>query len=206
MFRTAGIAVAMVLVAAASASPASFKSVWKNPQANNLSLAGKKIVALVVSDDMGLRQSAEEALASDLTARGANGIAAYRVIPSEELRDKAKARIWFERAGADAVVLMRLVSSKQAVVYSPTFWTTSYYGSLWDYYGYAWTAVGPGDLSLERVLTVQTLIYGVQSGQLIWASASEKTNPRNIRRLVESLVKDIAKEMRKQGLVPAGTK
>jgi hypothetical protein len=187
-------------------SAATFISVWKSPDIRGMSLAGKKAAALVISDDINLRTSAEEALASELTARGAQGVAAYRLIPKEELGDKEKARGWFERANVAAVVVMRPVASKQEVIYSPVTWTTSYYGSLWDYYGYAWTTgLGPVRSYTDTTVTVETLIFGMPDGKLLWASASEKTNPKSTGKLVAQLVKDIAKEMRKEGLVPKGS-
>jgi len=81
------LVVALVVALGAGVSAASFKAVWKSPEVTQVNYAGKKIAALVVSDDFNLRMSAEEALARELTDRGANGVAAYRLIPKEELRD-----------------------------------------------------------------------------------------------------------------------
>lgn len=202
-----GAVLAMLVALSATVSAASFKAVWKSPEVSQVNYAGKKIAALVISDDFNLRMSAEEALARELTARGAEGIAAYRLIPKEELRDKTKVKGWFERADVKSLVVMRLVSSKKEVNYTPVFWTTSYYGSMWDYYGYAWDSIyAPGYTTIDRVLTVEILIYGVANGHLLWASMSEKTNPKGVGQLATQLVKDLAKEMRRQGLVPSGSK
>ena len=207
MHMRCGFALALAVALGAAVSAATFKAVWKSPEIGQVNYAGKKIAALVVSDDFDLRMSAEEALARELTDRGADGVAAYRLIPKEELRDKTKVKGWFERADVKSLVVMRLVSSKKEVTYSPVFWTTSYYGSMWDYYGYAWDSIyAPGYTTIDRVLTIETLIYGVANGHLLWASMSEKTNPKGVGQLASQLVKDLAKEMRKQGLVPSGSK
>ena len=102
------------LIVLVSASPlvgakVKFISTWKSPDAGRLTYAGRKIVSLVMSDDDALRMSAEEALARELTTRGVDGESAYRLIPREESRDPERARGWFERSGAAAVVAMRLV-------------------------------------------------------------------------------------------------
>ena len=39
------------------------------------------------------------------------GVASYRIIPKEELRDPEKAEGWYVSAGVEGVVAMRLVSS-----------------------------------------------------------------------------------------------
>src|SRR5262245_54377611 len=74
-----------------------FTSTWAAPDAAGASFKGLKVVALVISDDTSLRMSGEEALTRELTARGMQGIAAYRLIPSEELKDPERAKNWFER-------------------------------------------------------------------------------------------------------------
>ena len=64
-----------------------FTSTWKAPGTGPLNFAGKKVAALAITTDDGLRMSAEEALAREITARGPQGVAAYRLIPREELTD-----------------------------------------------------------------------------------------------------------------------
>jgi hypothetical protein len=58
----------------------------------------------------------------------------------------------------------------------------------------------------DHILTIETLIFSVGKNQLMWAALSETTNPKNVQQVVANLVKDVAKEMRKQGLVPRGSK
>ena len=133
----------LALVAALPSTAASqtFTATWKNPAAGNISYAGKKIVGLIVSDDMPLRQSTEEALARELTARGVKGIPAYQMIPKEEVRDKDRAKAWFERTDTAAVVIMRLVDMSKETRPTVVAWESApYYGSLWGYYPYAWGA------------------------------------------------------------------
>jgi hypothetical protein len=201
MLKHAAVALAILALTALDAT-AGFKSLWKSPEVTQVNMAGKKVVALIVSQDMNLRMSAEEALARELTALGANGVAAYRLVPAEELRGDGKAKVWFEQAAVDAVLVMRLLSDKEELSYSPSFWTTSYYGSFWGYYGYAWDSLYvPGYWDVDRVFHVETLIYRISNGHLLWASVSEKTNPKDLQTLVQKLVGDITKQMRKDGLL-----
>ena len=105
----AALSIAFLAMVSASADKANFTSTWKSPDAGTVAYAGKKVVGLIVSNDMSLRMSAEEALARDMTSKGVQGVAAYKVIPREEIRDKDTVKKWFERAGAAGVVVMRLV-------------------------------------------------------------------------------------------------
>jgi hypothetical protein len=196
-------AVAILLaVATLTAASTKFKSTWKAPGLGPVSFAGKKVVALVISDDDSLRVSSEEGLASELTDRGLNGVPSYRIIPKEEVKDPDKARGWFERAQAEGVVAMRLVDARKVQTYTPATWTGPYYGSLWGYYGYGWGSgmYIPPRVDEDALVTIETLIFSVPQNKLLWAAVSETKNPKNVRQLLADLVKTTAKELQKQGL------
>jgi hypothetical protein len=206
MHRSVICLACLALVAALPSTAASqtFTATWKNPAAGNISYAGRKIVGLIVSDDMPLRQSTEEALARELTARGVKGIPAYQMIPKEEVRDKDRAKAWFERTETAGVVIMRLVDMNKQTRPTVVAWESApYYGSLWGYYPYAWGATI--DLSPNKTtvtVAVETLVFDVPGNRLLWAGTSETTNPKGAQELVKKLVKASAEQMRKDGLIP----
>ena len=199
--RYTAIAVLLAGVTLAAAST-KFKSTWKAPGLEPVSFAGKRVVALVISDDDSLRVSSEEGLASELTDRGLNGVPSYRIIPKEEVKDPDKARGWFERAQAEGVVAMRLVDARKVQTYTPATWTGPYYGSLWGYYGYGWGSgmYIPPRVDEDALVTIETLIFSVPQNKLLWAAVSETKNPKSARQLLADLVKTTAKELQKQGL------
>jgi hypothetical protein len=188
---------------AAVDTKAKFTSTWKAPGGPAVAYAGKKVVGLIVSDDLSLRMSTEEALARELTARGAAGIAAYRVIPKEEIRDKDRAKHWFEQTGAAGVVMMRLVDLSKETTPSSFVWqSASYYGSLWSYYPYAWGStfeIGPGQADIRVV--VETIVFDIASNRPLWAGTSESVNPKDAQALVAAIVESAADRMRKDGLI-----
>ena len=202
MKRLVFVAAALFALPALAAGQ-TFTATWKNPAAGETSYAGKKVVGLIVSDDMPLRQSTEEELARQLTARGVRGIPAYQAIPKEEVRDKDKAKAWFERTKTDGVVMMRLVDLTKETRPTVVAWQSApYYGSLWGYYPYAWGAVI--DLSPNKTtvnVVVETLVFDVAGNRLLWAGTSETTNPKGAQELVQKLVKAAAEQMRKDGLI-----
>src|SRR5262245_35383786 len=102
--------IAAIAAAGVSLGAVKFTSTWAAPDAAGATFKGLKVVALVMSDDMPLRMSGEEALTRELTARGMQGIAAYRLIPAEELKDPERAKNWFERQSVAGVVALRPVS------------------------------------------------------------------------------------------------
>ena len=196
-------AFAVAMVASALAAP-KFTSVWKAPVAREVSFAGKKVAALVITTDDSLRVAGEEALTRELTGRGLQGVATYRIAPKEELAKPETARPWFEKHAVEGVVAVRPVSSEKRTNYTPATWTSPYYGSLWDYYGYGWGSVYiPPRVERETVVTVETLIFSVPRNALLWAAVSETRDPKNLQTFVQDLVKESVKELHKQGLAKA---
>ena len=180
-----------------------FVSTWKAPDAAGVSFSGKKVAALIMSDDLNLRMSGEEALVRELAAVGVpGGVASYRIVPKEELRDPDKAKGWYERAGVEGVVAMRLVKSDKRQVWTPSMWTSSSYSTLWGYYGYGWTAVYEiGPTPVETVVVVENLIFSVPLNKLLWAAVTESTDPKNAAAVIKEVVTASVKEMTKQGLI-----
>ena len=196
------VALAVVIGLGVSvAAKTKFSSVWKAPDAATVSFAGKKVAALVIDKDDSLRVAGEEALVRELDARGMKGVASYRMVPKEELQSADKARVWFERAGVEGVVAFRVVNDERRRTYVPATWTSTYYTSLWGYYGYGWGAVyDPGYVRDQRIVSLETLIFSVPKNTLMWAGLSETENPKDGAKVVTEVVKEAVKEMQKQGL------
>jgi hypothetical protein len=181
-----------------------FVSTWKAPDAAGVSFTGKKVAALIMSDDLNLRMSGEEALVRELAAVGLPaGVASYRIVPKEELRDPDKAKGWYERAGVEGVVAMRLVRSDKQTVWTPSMWVTSSYSTLWGYYGYGWTSVSEvgGTTRVDTTVVIENLIFSVPLNKLLWAGVTETTNPKNAAAAIKDIVTASVKEMTKEGLI-----
>ncbi len=193
---------ATVVAAAAAVSAAiTFTSTWKSPDAGSVSFAGKKVAALVISQDDSLRVAGEESLVRELSARGMQAVATYRIAPKEELQRAETAKPWFEKSNVEGVVAVRPVSAEKRQTYTPGTWVNPYYSTLWGYYGYGWGNVYvPGSVHEETVVVVETTIYSVPRNQLLWAAVSETRNPRELGKFVEELVKQSVEELHKQGL------
>jgi len=195
------VAVSVLAAGVSLAAKTKFQSVWKAPDAATVSFAGAKVAALVIDKDDSLRVAGEEALVRELNARGLQGVASYRMIPKEELLNVEKARPWFERAGVQGVVALRVVNDDRRKTVVPGMWTTDYYQTFWSYYGYSWGAVyTPGYVRDERIVSLETLIFSVPKNALVWAGLSVTENQKEGTKVVAEVVKEAVEEMRKQGL------
>jgi hypothetical protein len=193
----------VVVAASATALSASIKftSTWKSMDAGTVTFAGKKVAALVISKDDSLRVAGEESLVRELSARGIQGVATYRIAPKEELQSAETAKGWFEKAGIEGVVAVRPVSADTRQTYTSGTWVTSNYSTLWGYYGYGWGSVYvPGSTQKETLVVVETTIYSVPRNELLWAAVTETRNPEDLRQFVNELVKESVKVLQEQGL------
>src|SRR4051794_5160229 len=208
VFPVIGAVVALSAVVIAGGPK--FTSTWKAPEAASVSFAGKKVAALIMTDDQGLRVSGEEALVRELAGVGlTNGVASYRIVPREELRDPGKAKDWYERSGVDGVVAMRLVKADTRENWTPSMWSSPHYNTLWGYYGYGWGSVyvyDPGEIRVDQVAVVETLVFSVPQDKLLWAGVTESTNPKDANRVIKEIVTETVKQMTKQGLIRQGAK
>ena len=199
--KTLGVVVAMSGLAACATT--SFNSTWKAPDAQPVgSFAGKKVVGFVATKNEAVRRSAEDALAGELTARGAQGVAGYTVVPPD-VTDEARAKAMVEKTGAVGVVVIRPVGKDKEVYSTPSMYTGPYYGGFWGgYWGYGWGAPwGGGEIRTDTIVTVETLVYSLAQNKLIWAGQSQTTNPSKVDSFVREIVAATAKEMKKAGLI-----
>jgi hypothetical protein len=196
-----GPALLLTLVSCASTT---FQSHWRNPEAQPLRLVGAKAVALFVSNNPTIRRIAEDALAREVSSRGVQAVPAYTLLSDEEIDNVETARAKLESAGFDGAVVMRVVGRETQVTYEPGFWTARpYYRRFWGgYWGWGWGRVRqPGYLRQDRLVSVETLVYSFRQDELVWAGISKTVNPSRIEGLVSDLVKAVAKELEKEGLL-----
>jgi hypothetical protein len=196
-------AVVVAALSVAACATTSFDSTWKAPDAQPVgSFAGKKIIGFVMSKNEASRRAAEDALARELTARGAQGVPGYTVVPVD-VTDEATAKGLVEKSGAAGVVVMRPVGKEKEVYSTPTMYTGPYYGGFWGgYYGYGWGgAWGGSEVRTNTIVSVETLVYSLEQNKLIWAGQSKTTNPSKVDSFVREIVNETANEMKKAGLL-----
>jgi len=198
----ATVAVAVLLVEGFHADEPKLHAVWQLRDGSQLNFVGQKVAGLVITDDLSLQMSAEEALARELTQRGAVGVATYRFAPREELKTAATAKTWFERASVAGVVALRPVAVEREKVYSPVVWASGYYQSYWGFYDYGWMNVGAVRASGTRTtVIVETLIFDLRRDKLVWAATSETRDQTNLQEFIADLVNAAVREMRKAKFV-----
>jgi hypothetical protein len=182
-----------------------FHSTWKNPAAESVSPRGRRVVALVLSEEEPLRFAAEDLLARDITAHGGEGVPAYMLLPKGLVRDKEKARELLEKARVEAVIALRPRAWDKSLTANPgTYWDSPRYTSFWGPgfwgWGRGWGGAEDGYLHVDAILVVETLVYSLPRNTLVWASQSPTMNPSEVAPFIHELSGKVGAEMEKQGL------
>jgi len=183
-----------------------FQSTWKAPDAAPLQVQGAKVIAVAMMTEISSRRAAEDALAREITLRGAVGIPMYSIAPNVSTNDEAGARAAIEAAGAEGVVVMRPLGVDRETVTDPMVYSAPMYGGYWGgYYGAGWGApyggmVYGGGTYTNTLVSVETLIYSMRQNKLVWGGRSRTTNPESLDALIAELSEAVSKELRKAGL------
>ena len=79
-----------------------------------------------------------------------------------------------------------------------------YYQDFNNYYATGWGTATPIGRAREiTTIAVETLLFDVAKGGLLWGSVTESTNPKNVQTYIAGLAGEIAKELQREGLVTA---
>jgi hypothetical protein len=198
-FLTAAMAVATFACATTT-----FQSTWRDPEARPLRLTGRKVVGLFVSKDPVRRRRAEDAMAREISARGAQGVPAYTILSDEEIKDRETAKAKLEQLGFSGAVVMRVVGREtQYTVVEPPLWARPHYHRFWGgYWGWGWSAVRePGYLVADKIVSVETLVYSLEQDLLVWAGVSRTVDPERLEGFISELAAAVSKQLEKDGLL-----
>jgi hypothetical protein len=206
VLRNFAVLGAAVALAACASSP--FVASWRAPGAEPLQVPGSKVAAVVMMDQEAARRDAEDTLARELTTRGAIGVPMYQIFPDTNPTDEPAARAALEREGFAGLVVLRPIDTTQEIVSTPMY-SGPYYSMYWGgYYGYGWgmpwgVGFGAADIHTNTIVSVETLVYSLRQNMLVWGGQSETTNPASVSKLVTDTARKVARELERQGLIPA---
>jgi hypothetical protein len=181
----AGVSCAFALAACGTATQ--FTSTWSDPAGQPVAANQMHIATVFFNGNESVRRESEDVMAEELAEAGTAPIASYRII-SENPNDREVAKRMLEEAGVDAVLSMRVVRRERTFSVSPDYWAGSPYGSLWGYWTHGWGSLyEAGYMTTDIVISVETLLYSLRDGKLLWAGMSETIDPDDVEDAVRSI-------------------
>lgn len=201
--RSSMLIVALLAIGCASSS--TFTSQWKSPEATPLEFKGKKVVAAVISNDKERRRLAEDRLAQQIAARGAEGRTMYSLLPGAMAGDEQAIRAALEAANVKGLIVMEPVYVNRDVHVTPAYeggGSASLWGSSYGS-GFAVSYSSPREAKVTEstVVFIETRVYSLDQNKLVWAGQSRSTDPDTLTELIEELSAAVASALQKDGLI-----
>jgi hypothetical protein len=201
-------ATALVCLAGCASSPV--LQTWKAPEHQ----AGpvKKVAVVAIDERYLVRQGFENRLVRDLREKGQEACVTHDLMGLGAIKDsKEAAADRFRSAGADSVLIVRLAD--QTTInhevratperYAEVITGIESYGGWYDYYSVAFMDMSTVWGSTEVKVYLQTSLFDLQSGRMLWSALTLTTLKENSDRLeeVDALTSEVVDALRKDGMV-----
>jgi len=160
-------------------------------------------MALMVDKDGAVRRTVEDYMVQRMTANypGMVVVPGYTLLAGDDLTSKDAARQVIEGAGIEGVVACRVIGVDQQTTYVPGSYPQPYY-NFYGYYDYAWPmAYDPGYIQTDTIVNLETLLYSVKDGKLLWTGVTETFNPSSVDDLLQGVATTVSGSMRKDGVI-----
>jgi hypothetical protein len=198
-----------------SCSTATLTGSWRNPL-----FAGQFETVYVVglSNDETGRRIFEDRFVAGLADYEVTGLASYHDFPSANQTSK---KIIAEKIVAnrtDTLLISRIIGKRTEEVISPGrvagytygpyygrpdyYRPYPYYGSWPSYYDYSYTTVfEPPTITRFDVVTIESTLYDILTGGLIWSAQIESVIDSSLEKLISDFVETVLTDLHNQGLI-----
>jgi hypothetical protein len=195
------------MVIAIGCTTTTFTSTWLNPGTQSVSLEGRKIIALVVSTDETTRRAGEDTIAAQITARGAQGVPAWTILPTTDARNEEKAMSAIASVGAAAVVTMEILfQTREFTPLSfPLRSRPSASRAFWAHYRWTWEKASNPGPPPSTTVWMETLVHTLDPEVPIWGGQSRTVRANQTSALFAEVSRATARELECAGLIrPSG--
>lgn len=204
--------VAIVAMAVSACSPSMrITGNWINKEV----LPGKKykkVFLFPLTSDMNAKQTIENSQAVAASDHGFQVVKSSEVLTPDFMKSKptkeaVHAKI--KATGCDAIFTSALIDSKADTRYVPgttayaPFPAYGYYGNFAGYYGmYDPFMYDPGYYVTDKTYFIESNLYDVASGAIVWSVQSEAYNPKNLKKFSDEYALLLIDKLQQEGLLP----
>jgi hypothetical protein len=173
------------VVLAACGTVTKIPNAWRNPAHEGAPF--QKIFVIGVGKSDANRRLFEDRFAAVLSGQGAVASPSYGTLPHSERLTEEQVRGAIEGGDYDGVIVSRLLGVEEKTEYVPprTYTVPRHYGGYYGYYGATWDVVHePGYFETHTIVRLETNLYDVVTGELVWSGQSETFNPDSLEDII----------------------
>ena len=184
--RVIVIALALALGACAG-SATQIDQAWVAP-ASPSTHQMQHVATVYLSDNVTMRHSAEDKLASDLYQIGVRATPSYTVLGDAiDIKDVDNIKTRLRNQGYDGMITMKVVERQQELESSPS------YDWYWGWYGYGYPGYG-ADVYTETIYRLETSAYDLRTNRVVWSVMTKTTEPENAQELINDTSKVVTRK------------
>ncbi len=172
----------------------------------------KKLLVIGMSTNVAARATVEDEMVYFMRLKGINAVSASSILPPDRSIVSAPHDVQQKKLiedGFDGVLAISLVEKKEGTkyvqgtnTYAPTSYYGGYYGSFYSYYPYMYSNVyQPGYYVNSETIVLQTGLFDVQSGDLLWSAQSETTDPGSLDNFANSYARSMVTHLLKRKII-----
>jgi hypothetical protein len=189
----------LVALAVVACAATQLTNSWTSPDYKGPPL--KKVLVMGVSEQPALRRTFEDEFVKDLKAVGVDAVPSYTLIPEGGKAEEARVNQVVKDAGADGVLVTRLVRVDVNTQVTPVYPSTmgmGYYGGYAGAYGGYYE---PGMVTQTDTIVLETNLYGIDENHLLWSGTTETFAPTNLKQEMPGFAKLIIGTLQKHKLI-----
>lgn len=180
----------------------SIRSAWYDP---GFTVPMARIVVAGNVPGAAQRRVLEESFAQSLHDAGVEGVPGHTIIDDAAWNDEDAFNAALVRAGAQGLLVVQLLGVDTRTNVATTLAPAGRHGwhtGRWGGAGPWGPSVAPvANIQQYRLATVDTSLFDVQSGQLVWAATTQTFNPRSVQRETPAFASVIIGELKARGLI-----
>ena len=198
--RIFALAMAVALGLTACAASTKIVNEWVSP--DYTSPRFRKIMVIGVSKQPSIRRTFEDEFVKQLKATGVEAVPSYLYIPEDGQVDEGRLQAAVKQAGADAVIVTRLVRVEKKTEVSPGFYQPAPAFGFYGGYSAAWMGYyEPPRVYQYDVYTSETSLYDMTKNRLVWAGTVETTAPHDINKEIERYVDTVIDALKSKNIL-----
>jgi hypothetical protein len=166
-----------------------------------------KIMIMGLVNQVSLRNDVEYEMADAAHKFGLKATNSMAMFPPElgkPFEDAEKLRFRLQERGFDAIITVAIIDIEAERYVGPEkqYVPLVYYNRFGNYYHRTEVLVyKPGYFSLKTRYFLETNIYELKAGRLVWSGRSTVFDPQDVERFVPRYSKNLFKELQKTGII-----
>jgi hypothetical protein len=214
-----GVLVAMAIAGASCGTQTAIETTWSLSDAQGRLFTKLAVVGILKNQDETI--AFESGVVKQFASAGVQTVPGFSFLRGETNLSQSEMETRVQGTGADGVLLFKLIAQDKSKTYipptsyvttgaeHPEWWEDRHWGYYtpytYHYWGYWYPAVQvvtePGYWEAHTTFRVESTLYRVRDGKLVWTAVSDTFDPTSQVDLGVSLSGPVLKKLRQAGLI-----